>query len=100
MIESELIPIANLTENNYNNNNNNEVIVNNNYQLKFPFSIKPVDPFVNQSLLKDFTGNKDYNNFSYSMNIENISIRDHHLQINHSNCSKWKMESEYWLIFV
>lgn len=58
MIDSELIPIANLSVNNF--NNNNEVIVNNNYHLKFPFSIKPVDPFVNQSLLADFTGNNNY----------------------------------------
>lgn len=85
MIESELIPNAHMNENNY--NNNNEVIVNNNCQLKFPFSIKPVDPFVNQSLLKDFTGNNDYY-YYYSVNIENSSIRDHHLQIIiHANCS-------------
>lgn len=64
MIESELIPvIAHSNENNF--NNNNEVIVNNNYKLKFPFSIKPVDPFVNQSLLKDFTGNNDYYFYYY-----------------------------------
>lgn len=62
MIESELIPIAHSNENNF--NNNNEVIVNNNYHLKFPFSIKPVDPFVNQSLLRDFTG-KNANYFYY-----------------------------------
>lgn len=37
-------------------NKNSEALINNNYRLKFPFHIKQVDPIVNQSLLKDFTG--------------------------------------------
>lgn len=36
--------------------NNNEVTANNNYEQKFPFSIKPVEPSINKMLLKDFTG--------------------------------------------
>lgn len=54
MIENEIIPSACINGNIF--NNNDEVVVNNNYQLKFPFSIKSVDPIVNRSLLADFTG--------------------------------------------
>lgn len=38
------------------NNNNDDIIVNNNYELKFPYSIKSVDPATNDQLLRDFTG--------------------------------------------
>lgn len=48
-------------------NNNNEVIVNNNYELKFPYSIKSVEPSINQKLLKDFTGTCDL--FKFVQNI-------------------------------
>lgn len=48
--------LTNINEINTANNNNNDVIVNNNYELKFPYSIKSVDPNVNTDLLKDFTG--------------------------------------------
>lgn len=41
---------------NINNNNNDEIVVNNNYELKFPYSIKSVDPDIDEQLLKDFTG--------------------------------------------
>lgn len=34
------------------NNNNN----NNGYRVKFPFQIQPVDPILNQNLIRDFTG--------------------------------------------
>lgn len=38
-------------------NNNEDNFVNKNYEIKFPFTIKPVDPETNSELLKDFTGN-------------------------------------------
>lgn len=37
-----------------NNNNNNANLKS--YRLKFPFHIKPVEPIINQNLLRDFTG--------------------------------------------
>lgn len=53
MIESVNLPNIH-TNGQY--NKNSEALINNNYRLKFPFHIKQVDPIVNQSLLKDFTG--------------------------------------------
>lgn len=49
-------------------NKNSEANVNNNYRLKFPFHIKQVDPIVNQSLLKDFTGIEFYCSFFFGKN--------------------------------
>lgn len=37
-------------------NKNSDVRISDSYRLKFPFHIKQVDPIINQSLLKDFTG--------------------------------------------
>lgn len=37
-------------------NNNDDIAVNNNYELKFPYSIKSVDPAIDGKLLRDFTG--------------------------------------------
>lgn len=39
-----------------NTNNNDDIIVNNNYELRFPYSIKSVDPLTDEQLLRDFTG--------------------------------------------
>lgn len=39
-------------------NNNNDIFANKNYELKFPFSIKPFDPITNAGLIRDFTGNR------------------------------------------
>lgn len=55
MIES--VNIQNIHINGNSFNNNDEILVNNNYRLKFPFEIKNVDRFVNERLLRDFTGN-------------------------------------------
>lgn len=38
-------------------NNNDDIVANNNYELRFPYSIKSVDPSTDEHLLKDFTGN-------------------------------------------
>lgn len=37
-------------------NNNQDDFSNQNYELKFPYSIKPIDSDTNSELLKDFTG--------------------------------------------
>lgn len=37
-------------------NNNQDNFINKNYKLKFPYSIKPIDPETNIQLLNDFTG--------------------------------------------
>lgn len=56
MIESVTLPsihtngqYGKASESHENNNNNN-------IRLKFPFQIQPVDPVINQNLLRDFTG--------------------------------------------
>lgn len=56
MIESVALPsihtngqYGKASESLENNNNNN-------FRLKFPFQIQPVDPVINQNLLRDFTG--------------------------------------------
>lgn len=67
---SEIIANSDLNGNTF--NNNNEVVVNNNYQLKFPFSIKSVDPIINQRLLTDFTGNCDQ---SLALQIQSVNSR-------------------------
>lgn len=56
MIESVSLPSIHTTGP---YNKNCEALNNNNYRLKFPFHIKPVDPIINQNLVRDFTGTVD-----------------------------------------
>lgn len=53
MIESVNLPSIH-TNGQFNKNCDGRI--SDNYRLKFPFNIKQVDPIINQSLLKDFTG--------------------------------------------
>lgn len=57
MIESVTLPsihtngqYGKANEPHENNNNQSDI------RLKFPFQIQPVDPVINQNLLRDFTG--------------------------------------------
>lgn len=61
MIESVNLPSIH-TSGQY--NKNSETLINNNYRLKFPFQIKSVEPIINASLLKDFTGKQIFRYFS------------------------------------